>query len=128
LGSNTKCLEVLFCYDFVNEVTYEEEDVLLVVELDLFTINTITLPKSKILVVVVVDEKLDTDTKISTYTKINTKEQIFDFPHALGEILVDITPTQIKMQDMKITKWNISKKARICPLNLGTHNESQLVK
>jgi len=42
--------------------------------------------------------------------------------------LVDITPTQIKVQDMKITKWNLSKKAQIRPLNLGTFNESQLVK
>jgi hypothetical protein len=29
---------------------------------------------------------------------------------------------------MKITKWNLSKKAQIHPLNLGTLNESQLVK
>ncbi len=45
LNNNTKHLEVLFCYNFVNGVTYEEEGVLLVVELDLFIINTITLPE-----------------------------------------------------------------------------------
>ncbi len=37
LDNNTKCPEVLLFYDFVNEVTYEKKDVLLVVELDLFT-------------------------------------------------------------------------------------------
>ncbi len=74
LGNNTKRLEVLFCYNFVNGVTYEEEDMLLVVKLDLFTINTITLPESEILAMVVADEKINVDTKISTYTKINIKE------------------------------------------------------
>lgn len=29
---------------------------------------------------------------------------------------------------MKITKWNLSKNAQICLLDLGTFNESQLVK
>jgi hypothetical protein len=35
----------LFYYDFVNKVTYEEEDVLLAVKLDLFAIWTIIWPK-----------------------------------------------------------------------------------
>jgi hypothetical protein len=74
LGNNTKRLEVLFCYNFVNGVTYEEEDMLLVVKLDLFTINTITLPESEILAMVVANEKINVDTKISIYTKINIKE------------------------------------------------------
>jgi hypothetical protein len=93
LDSNTKRLEVLLYYDFVNEITYEEENVLLVVELNLFTISTITVPKSEILAMVVADEKINTDTKINTYTKINTEEQIFDFPHVPGKKLVDIMPT-----------------------------------
>ncbi len=36
LDSNTKCLEVLLCYDFVNGIINKEEDVLLEVELNLF--------------------------------------------------------------------------------------------
>ncbi len=47
---------------------------LLVVKLDLFTINTITLPESEILAMVVANEKINVDTKISIYTKINIKE------------------------------------------------------
>jgi hypothetical protein len=43
LDNNTKCLEVLFYYNFINSVMDEEEDVMLVTKSDLFTINTITL-------------------------------------------------------------------------------------
>jgi len=55
LDSNTKCLKVLFCYDFVNGVIDKKEDILMVAKLDLFAIGTIILPKLEILVVVVVD-------------------------------------------------------------------------
>jgi hypothetical protein len=48
--------------------------VLLVVKLELFTINTTTLPESEILAMVVADEKINVNIKISTYTKISTKE------------------------------------------------------
>jgi hypothetical protein len=48
----------LFYYDFVNKVTDEEKDVLLVVEVDLFTIGTIILLESKILAIMAVDAKI----------------------------------------------------------------------
>jgi hypothetical protein len=65
LDSNTKWLEVLFCYDFVNKVTDEEKNELLVVELDLFTIDTIILLESKILAIVAVDAKISIVVQIS---------------------------------------------------------------
>jgi len=113
LESNTKCLEVLLYYDFGNGVTNEEEYMLLVVELDLFIINTITLLELEILAMMIVDAKISTNveidtnpkiganTKIDIDMKINIDEAIFGFPHTLGEIMVDITLAQIKMQDMK---------------------------
>jgi hypothetical protein len=70
LDNNTKCLAVLLCYDFVNIVTNEEED-LLVVESNLFI--TITLPKPEILVVVAADAKININTKISMDPKIKVK-------------------------------------------------------
>jgi len=85
LDNNTKHPKVLFCYDFVNGITNEEEDVLLVAKPNLFAIGTITLPQLKILVTVVDD------------AKIGTNEPIFEFPHTLGEILVDITLAWIKV-------------------------------
>jgi len=91
LDSNTKHPKVLLYYDFVNGIIDEEEDMLLVAELDLFTISTIILPKLKILVVVV------PNTKININSKIDTKELIFYFPHTLRKISIDITPTQIKV-------------------------------
>jgi hypothetical protein len=41
----------------------EEEDVMLVTELNLFTISTITLPKSEILAMMVVDAIISTNAK-----------------------------------------------------------------
>ncbi len=45
LDVNTKWPKVLLCYDFTNDITNEEEEILLQVELELFTIGTISLPK-----------------------------------------------------------------------------------
>jgi len=87
LDNDTKCLEVLLFYNFVNGITNEEEDMLLVIELKLFIISAITLPKPKILVVVTANAKIDID------LKIDTNNLIFDFPHTLGEILVNTTST-----------------------------------
>ncbi len=58
---------------------------LLVAKLDLFAIGTITLPELKILVTVVGNAKIGID------------EPIFEFPHTLGEISVDITLVRIKV-------------------------------
>jgi hypothetical protein len=76
----------------------EEGDVMLATELDLFTINTITLPESEILAMMVVDAiiginakinidaKIDTDTRINVDMKINIDEPIFYFPHTPRKI------------------------------------------
>ncbi len=42
--------------------------------------------------------------------------------------MVDTTLAQIKVKNMKMAKWNILKKVQIRPLNLGTHDEPQMVK
>jgi len=42
LNDNTKCLEVL-CYNFVNKVNNEEENILVVTKPNLFIISTISL-------------------------------------------------------------------------------------
>jgi len=43
LDNNIKRLEVLLCYDLMKGVTYEDEKIVFVAKLDLFTIETITL-------------------------------------------------------------------------------------
>ncbi len=108
MDSNTKRLEILLHYNFVNEVTDEEEDVILVTELNLFAIGTITLPEPKIFTKVVVDAKtnrhakigIDAKTNINAKIGINTNididEPIFDFPHTQGKILVNTMPIQIQ--------------------------------
>jgi len=102
---------------------------------NLFAIGTIIIPDLKILAVMAtnakisIDAKTDIDAKINTNTntntnvKISTNKPIFDFLHTLGKNLVDIMPVWIKMQDMKMAKWNLLEEVQICPLNLGIHNK-----
>jgi hypothetical protein len=75
LDNNTKHPKVLLCYDFVNKITNEEEDMLLVAESYLF-IGTITLLELEILVAMVVDAKIGINVKISSVTKINIDAKI----------------------------------------------------
>ncbi len=109
MDNNTECPKVLLYYDFVNEVNDEKKDMLLAIELNLFTIDTIILIELEILVVVAAnvktgtDAKTDTsakiniDTKTNTNMKIGTDELISDFPHTPGKISINIMPTWIKV-------------------------------
>jgi hypothetical protein len=102
----------------------------------MMVVDTIIGTNAKINIVtkIGIDAKIDTnliiniDAKISIDMKINIDEPIFDFPDTLRKISVDTTTTQIKVQDMKIAKWNILKEVQIHLLNLGTHNKPQVVK
>jgi hypothetical protein len=111
LDNNTKGLEVLLCYDFVNGITNKEEDVLLEVEPNLFAIKTITLPKLEILLAHV------------TSLEFNIKDFIFDFSHMLGKILIDVILIRIKVQDLRIAKWTLSKEIQLRSFNLGTNQK-----
>jgi len=88
--------------------------VLLAIEPDLFVINTIILPKAKVLAVmsdtkistnveIDIDVKTNTNAKIDTYAKIDTNAKIsidkpdFDPPHTHGKISIDITLVRIKV-------------------------------
>jgi hypothetical protein len=75
-----------------------------------------------------IDTKIGMDPKISIDMKIGTNKLIFYFPLTLGEILVDITLAQIKVQNMKMAKWNLFEEVHIRPLNLGIHDKPQMVK
>ncbi len=61
LDNNIKCPKVLLCYNFDNGVTNEEEDVLLVIESNLFIIDIIILLELQILAVVSTDVKTGTN-------------------------------------------------------------------
>jgi hypothetical protein len=74
------------------------------------------------------DAKVDTNTKININMKISINKPIFYFPHAPREISSDRMLVRIKVQDMKMAKWNLSKEVQIRPSNLGTHDKFQVVK
>ncbi len=93
LDSNTKRPEVLLCYDMMEGVIDKEAKILLTIELDLFMLGTITLPKLEILSAIIFS------------AKVGIEDLMFNLPHFEGEILVDTTPTRIKVQESKITQW-----------------------
>jgi hypothetical protein len=48
LGANTKRPQILVCYDLMEGLTYEEEDMIFEIKPKLFSIGTITLSKEMI--------------------------------------------------------------------------------
>jgi len=46
LGGEVRRLKVLLCYDYQNGITNEEKDIIFATELELFSIGTISLPKT----------------------------------------------------------------------------------
>jgi hypothetical protein len=46
LGSEVRRLKMLMCYDYQNGITYEEKDIIFAIELEMFSIGTISLPKT----------------------------------------------------------------------------------
>jgi hypothetical protein len=43
----------------------------------------------------------------------NSEELKFDFPHTLGEVLVDEIFAHLKVQDLKIVKWMLQEDVQI---------------
>jgi hypothetical protein len=46
LGNEVRRQKVLLCYNYQNGITDEEEDIILTIELELFSIGTISLPNT----------------------------------------------------------------------------------
>jgi hypothetical protein len=93
LDSNTKRLDVLLCYDMMEGVIDKEAKIFLIIELDLFTLRIITLPKLEMFNVAIFGAKVD------------VKDLTFNLPHFEREISVDTTPTRIKVQESEFTQW-----------------------
>ncbi len=85
------------CYDLMEGVTNKEEEILLTLDSNLFTLGTIALLELEILSVVIFDAKVD------------TKDLTFNFPHSTREILIDVILTCIKVQELEITQWMLRK-------------------
>ena len=50
------------------------------------------------------------------------------YQHEVGDVLIDDTPAQIKVQKMKIAGWTLSKEEQVKLLNLGTEDAPQCIK
>jgi hypothetical protein len=116
LDNNTKCFEVLLCYDWIEGVTNKEENIFLIIKLALFTLGTITLPKLDIFSVAIFGAKVD------------TKDFMFNFPHFEGEISVDTTLACIQIQELETKQWMLLENHQVWLLNLGTTQNPQIIK
>jgi hypothetical protein len=90
--ANTKRLKDLLCYNLMEGVIDEEEEIFLAAKPNLFMLKTITLLEPKILSVVIFS------------VEVGTKDLMFNFPHFEGEISVDIV-ARIKVQELEIAQW-----------------------
>ncbi len=50
------------------------------------------------------------------------------YEHQLGNVVVDETPTKIKVQGLQIARWTLTKDQQLMKLNLGTNAKPQMVK
>lgn len=89
-------------------ISYKEEEILLVVEPNLFTLGTITLLE------------LENFNATIFGVEVNTKDLTFNFPHFEGKILVDTTLARIKVQKLEVTQWTLHEDHQIWLFNLGT--------
>jgi hypothetical protein len=103
-------------YDFINGITEEEEEILLAIEVDLFTIGIVYLPEIELVSVEI------------NSLEFNFEESKFDFQHVPSNILVDDTPTHFNDKDWEIAQWNLLEEAQVRNLNLGTQIEPKIVK
>jgi hypothetical protein len=92
LDSNTKHLEVLLCYDLMENIIEKEEEIFFIAKPNLFTIGIITLLKLKILSVAIFG------------AEVGTKDLTFHFSHFEGQIQIDFTLARIRVQDLDIAR------------------------
>jgi len=90
LDSNTKRFEVLLCYDLMESIINEKEEIFFIAKPNLFTIGIITLPKPKLLSAVIFG------------VEVGTEDFTFNFSHFEGQIQVNITLACIRVQDLDI--------------------------
>jgi hypothetical protein len=60
--------------------------------------------------------------------KVNTKDLTFNFPHFERHILIDTTPTHIKVQELDIARKTLPKDHHVQLLNMGSTKILQTVK
>ncbi len=88
LDGNTKCLEIL-CYNFVNKIINEEENILVVTKLDLFTISMMSL-MINILKMMIINNKFNLILLINVKWLLHEYKGMFKWSyHNLNQIKFD---------------------------------------
>jgi hypothetical protein len=145
LGVETKRPQVLVCYDMMEGLIDEEEDLIFETELELFSIGTITISDEIISLLSVGVTKIKINGKsepkkrisnkkttevmalITKITKFNVKPKTsledkvyleIYYHHNQANIEVDETPTKIQVQNLQIANWTLTKE-HFVKLNLG---------
>ena len=122
LGAETKRPDVLVCYDLKRGITDEEEEILLLAHLNLVTIAIISMADFS---------KKDTIGCYGTTEKEDNIKTVYPpdfYQHEVGNVIIDDTPTRVKVQKMKIAGWTLPEEEQVRLLNLGTEDAPQCIK
>jgi hypothetical protein len=131
LGTNVKRPKVLLCFDYQNDITYEEKDSIFVSELELFSIGTINLSLIFLETIVIntIQPKIATEIANSKVEpccnfkgsakivfdkkiKVNLKDNVYPktyYHHMLGQVQIDETLAKVQVQELHIVGWMLTK-------------------
>jgi len=134
LGVETRRLQVLVCYDLLEGLTYEEEDLIFETKPKLFLIGTIIISNETISLLnirvleIIINGKSNpkqqtsnqrvakmvpsiiNTTKFHVRPKISLEDKVYPktyYHHSQADIEVDETPTKIQVQNLRITSWTL---------------------
>ena len=114
LGYEAVTPHALVYYNFAEGITDDEETILLVADPTLQLVGTIDW------------DVLSSQLPTSADDQMNTPDQLF--PHSPGTIPVDETPIREKVKTMDVAYWTHNEQDKLQLLNLGTADDSKLVK
>jgi hypothetical protein len=92
LGGEVRRLKVLLCYDYHNGIT-NEEDIIFVIELELFPIGIISLPTTIQFVITIDVEIMDIDVNITI------SKQEFEVQNKKKKIINNIYESDVALED-----------------------------
>ncbi len=127
---------MLVCYEFHSRISNEEEDLMFVIEPWMFLVGTIFVPKLV---------KLEQHVNLISSSSLNLVQHVFVpikwiyvlhvkiiilfttfkqhlpkicFQHEVGEMEIDEMPTWIRVQNLCIACWTITKEEQLTKINL----------
>jgi hypothetical protein len=147
LGVEAKRPQVFVCYDLLEELKNEEEDMIFETKLELLSIGKIIVLDERVSLLSIgvskirINEKYDPKQRTSNRgaielvpsttkpegfyvkLKISLENKVYPkayYHHSQGDVEMDETPTKIQVQNLQIIGWTLTEEQQLVKLNLGT--------